>query len=127
MQAMAGFSGGKWLGDAHLWWTGAKPGERLVLEFEVPADGKWTLHAVMTKARDYGKFKLWLDDGTPLIEEIDLFSSPNVVTTGEVSLGEHRLKAGKHQLVVSVTGANPQAIRTYMFGLDSLRLMKRAE
>ncbi len=127
VQGMAGFSEGKWEGDAQMWWTGAKPGERLVLEFEVPVDGKWALHAVMTKAPDYGKFKLLLDEGASLKEEIDLFNAPGVVTTDEVNLGAHTLKAGVHQLVVSVTGAHPQAIKAYMFGLDSLRLMKQAE
>jgi len=126
-QGMAGFPEAKWEGDAHLWWTGARPGERLVLNFEIPTDGRWALYAVMTKARDYGRFKLMLDDGTPLMDEIDLYNFPDVVTTGEVSLGEHVMKAGRHQLVVAVTGAHPQAVKGYMFGLDSLRLTKRAE
>ena len=59
------------------------------------------------------------------MDEIDLFNSPDVVSTGEVNFGDHVLTAGPHRLVVSVTGANPKAVKGYMFGLDYLRLVKK--
>ena len=56
---------------------------------------------------------------------MDLFSNPDVVTTGEISLGQHQLKAGKHRLSAKVTGANPAAVKNFMLGLDYLRIVKR--
>lgn len=124
-QAMKNFAADKWDGDSHLWWTGAKPGDELVLEFSVPEEGKYDLAVNLTKARDYGVFDLRLDEGELLMEKVDLFSNPEVVTTGELSLGQHHLKAGKHRLSVKVAGANPAAVKAYMLGLDYLRLVKR--
>jgi hypothetical protein len=40
-------------------------------------------------------------------------------------LGEVTLEAGEHCLRIEVTGANEQAVKAYMFGLDYLRLMPR--
>ena len=123
-QKMNPFPKDRWSGTDHLWWTGAKPGDRLVLNFSAPADGKYELFAVMTKARDYGIVQLSID-GTQAIQPIDLFNSPDVITTGIVSLGTHQLKAGEHQLAIEITGANPKAVKGYMFGLDYLYLAER--
>ncbi|MFV0443708.1 MAG: c-type cytochrome, partial [Planctomycetaceae bacterium] len=120
-QAMGGFSKDKWSGDNHLWWTGAKPGDKLTLSFPVREAGKYELFAVMTKARDYGIVQQTLD-GRDLGGPIDLYNNPDVITTGPVSLGSHELSAGDHQLTVTITGANAAAIKGYMFGLDYIFL-----
>jgi len=76
---------------------------------------------VLTKARDYATVQLTLDD-QPLGEVIDLFS-PDVVTTGELRLGKHKLAAGSHRVVIVIQGANDAATKSYMVGLDYLRLI----
>lgn len=124
-QSMKNFKADKWDEDSHLWWTGAKPGDELVLEFSVPKDGKYDLAVNLTKAKDYGVFDLRIDDGKPLLEKVDLFNDPDVITTGELSLGKHELKSGKHRLSVKVAGANPASVKSYMLGLDYLRMVKR--
>jgi putative heme-binding domain-containing protein len=121
-QKMGNFPLDRWSNQEHLWWTGAKPGAKLSLEFTASDFGPQELFIVMTKAVDYGIVKLALDD-VPL-GEFDLYND-GVITTGVVSLGTRDLKAGKHRLTVEIAGANPQAVKAYMFGLDYLYLAKK--
>lgn len=119
-QDMTGF-GGQWSGDAHLWWTDAKPGDRLELALPVETSARYEVSAQLTKARDYGIVQLWLD-GKKLGEPIDLYD-PNVVPLSGVKLGLHELAAGQHKLAVEITGANAKAVQSYMFGLDYVKLV----
>jgi len=112
--------GGNWSGQAHLWWTKGKPGDKLDLAVPVKDAGKYKVTVQLTKARDYGIVQLYLDDkkvGSP----IDLYN-PAVVPTGVVDLGVHELAAGKHKLTLEITGANEKALKAYMAGVDYVRL-----
>ncbi|HPD16271.1 MAG TPA: DUF2961 domain-containing protein [Planctomycetota bacterium] len=112
--------GAGWSDDAHLWWTGAKPGDKLTLAFPVEADGRYKLVAQLTKARDYGIVQLHLD-GQKLGQPIDLYNDA-VVPTGVLDLGAHDLTKGKHTLTLEITGANDKAVKAYMAGLDYIKL-----
>jgi hypothetical protein len=118
-QDMDGFGAG-WSDNAHLWWTGAKPGDKLTLALPVPADGKFKLTLQLTKARDYGIVQLSLD-GAKLGGPIDLYN-PEVVPTGVLDLGVHDLTKGEHKLTLEITGANDKADKAYMAGLDYIKL-----
>ena len=37
-------------------------------------------------------------------------------------MGEHDLTTGDHKLTVEIVGANEKAIKSYMFGLDYVKL-----
>jgi len=113
---MTGFKGGKWKGNDHLWWTGAKPGDKLQLALPVKKTGTYQLSVVLTKARDYGIVQFYVDD-KKAGEPIDLYN-PEVVNTDPVPLGTFELTEGEHTLTVEIVGANPQAIKSYMFGID---------
>jgi hypothetical protein len=119
-QDMTGF-GDRWSNDAHLWWTGAKPGDKLELALAVEKAGRYRLLAALTKAIDYGIVQLSLD-GNKLGPPIDLFNN-GVIPTGELDLGTQELTAGEHKLGVEITGANEKAVKSYMFGLDYVRLV----
>jgi hypothetical protein len=118
---MTGYSGG-WSNDSHLWWTRAKPGDKLDLALPVKEAGKYKLTARMTKARDYGIVQIYLD-GQKLGDPIDLYN-PDVVPTAVLSWGTHELTAGKHKLTFEITGANAKAVKAYMAGLDYVKLEK---
>jgi hypothetical protein len=120
-QDMEAFKAARWSGGQQLFWIGAQPGDRLELELEVPQSGAFELTACFTKARDYATIELKLD-GQPLGQPLDLFHPTDVVTTGAVSLGSRPLTAGKHVLVLEITGANAAAQPLYRVGLDYLRL-----
>jgi len=113
---------GQWSDTSHLWWTQAKPGDKLELALPVKEPGRYRLLAALTKARDYGIVQLHLD-AQKLGEPLDLFN-PDVIPTGPLDLGVHELSAGEHKFVVEITGANPNALKAYMFGLDYLQLQK---
>ena len=116
---MTGFAG-QWSNDAHLWWIGTKPGDKLDLALPVKAAGKYRLSVQLTKAPDYGIVQLSLD-GQKLGSPIDLYRK-DVKPTGVLALGEHDLTAGEHKLTVEIVGANDQAVKSYMFGLDYVKL-----
>jgi putative membrane-bound dehydrogenase-like protein len=115
-----------WTGMAHLWWTGAKPGDVLELALPVAKDGEYRLGAGFTKAVDYGVFEFALD-GQPLAGPIDLFST-SVMHAGTVPLGKAiTLKAGEHRVSITVKGANAAAKKSYMLGLDYVVLAAGAD
>jgi hypothetical protein len=109
-----------WSGDNHLWWMHGRPGHELALALPVAHQGTYDISAQFTKARDYGIVSLTLD-GEPLAGPIDLYS-PGVVRTGAVDLGDRDLAAGRHELTVRIEGANDAAVKSYMFGLDWIKL-----
>lgn len=121
-QAMGNFSKDRWSSNEQLFWTGAKPGAELSLEIPVEKSGSYDLEVVMTKARDYGVVELRLD-GQPLGGAIDLYTAPDVLTTGVLTFRNQELNAGEHALTIKVVGANPEAKQSFMFGLDYVRLV----
>jgi hypothetical protein len=121
VQKMTNFKKDKWSGDAQLFWSGAKKGETLTLTLEVNATGKYDVSAVMTMASDYASVQFAIDD-KKLGEALDLYNSPDVITTGVLKLGRVELKEGTHHLTITITGANPSAVQKFMVGLDYLLL-----
>jgi hypothetical protein len=119
LQDMYGY-GSNWSGDAHLWWIEAKPGDTLDLAVPVQKAGTYRLKMQLTKAIDYGIVQLYLD-GKKLGKSIDLFNDC-VVATGALDMGVHELDKGEHKLRVEIVGANEKAVKSYMFGLDYLKL-----
>jgi len=122
-QKMSAFPKDRWSGADHLWWTGARTGAKLDLELPVGKNGEYELEIVLTKARDYGIVQVLLD-GKQLGGPIDLYNSPDVITTGVLSFEKRELKKGTHTLSLQIVGANPKAIKSYMIGLDYVRLKK---
>ncbi|MGI8603488.1 MAG: hypothetical protein ACR2OZ_10880 [Verrucomicrobiales bacterium] len=122
-QDMREFQDSRWSGDAQLWWTGAKPGDQLTLELPVTQPGRFQIQAVLSRAPDYGVVRFRLDGELLSDKQIDLFGW-NVTTTPLLTLGERQLSAGAHRLTVELTGANPEAVKSYMFGLDYVWLKK---
>ncbi len=121
-QDLRPYGQGAWSGNAHLWWTDAKPGDVLELALPVAADGVWQIGAGFTKAIDYGIFDFTLD-GQKLAGPLDFYNN-GVVHTGTVALGGAvKLTAGGHRLEVCVAGANAAALKGYMLGLDYVVLV----
>lgn len=123
-QNMKGFKDSRWSGDTQLWWTGAKPGDRLTLALPVAQAGHYEIKAVFTRAPDYGTIRVLLD-GKPLSDKQFDFFGWRVTATPLLTLGERELTAGEHELTFEITGANPEAVKSYMVGLDYLWLEKK--
>jgi putative heme-binding domain-containing protein len=122
-QDMKPFPDSRWSGDEQLWWTGAKPGDQLVLELPIAQPGRYQVQAVLTRAPDYGVVRFRLDGELLSDKQIDLFGW-NVTTTPLLTLGERELTAGVHRFTLEITGANPEAVKSYMIGLDYLWLKR---
>jgi hypothetical protein len=123
-QKMGGFRGGKWSGNDHLFWTGAKVGDVLTLALPVAEKGNYQIKAVLTKAKDYGAVDIRLD-GQPVADgrNINLYD-PNVVTSGELDWGTRELDAGEHKLEVKIIASDARA-SGLLFGLDYVKLEKK--
>ena len=121
-QNMGGFKADRWSGNDHLWWTGAKPGDKLSLEVPVEKAGTYDIEVVLTRARDYGVAKISLDDKV-LDPGLDMFNNPEVITTGVLSFGMNELEAGNHRITFEIVGANPEAVKAYMVAIDYVRLV----
>ena len=122
-QDMGGFDG-QWSGLSHLWWTGARPGDRLDLALPVAEPGQYRVVMCFTKANDYGIIQCSMD-GQKLRWPIDLYN-PSVRPHGPFDMGILDLDAVDHTLTLELTGANPNAIKRYMAGLDYV-LLKRVD
>ncbi len=119
-QSMENFKADRWSGNSQLWWTGAKPGDKLTYEFT--AEKKLdAIELALTCAKDYAVAEIALD-GKPLSEPIDLYEE-TVVTTGLLSFKAVDVAAGKHTLSIEIVGANPKAAKAYMVGVDYVRLI----
>lgn len=121
VQKMGGFAKDRWSGGEQLFWTGAKPGERLELDLPVKTTGLYNLAAAFTMARDYATVQVHLDD-KPLGDPLDLYNYPDVLTTGMLEIGQQELSAGSHKLTIEITGANSSAVKAHMVGLDYIQL-----
>lgn len=109
-----------WSGSAQLWWIDGKPGDRLVLEVPVEEAGRYQVIANLTKAVDYGVVRMALAGQSP--KEFDRYN--NGVATDALNLGTFDLARGANRLEVEIVGANEQAQKRHMFGLDYLKLEK---
>ena len=121
---MSRFAKDRWSGNRQLFWSGGAPGRRLDLALPVDRTGAYQLKIVLTMARDFATVQLLLDD-QPLGGPRDLYHYPDVVTTGVLDLGEHKLTAGSHRLSMQITGANRAATRGYRAGIDYVRLVPK--
>lgn len=122
-QGMGNF-GSEWSGASQLWWTGAKPGQKLTLALPVKEKGRYALKAALTMARDYGIIDVALDD-KPVATGWDGYNGPKVIHSGELDWGTHELIPGDHMLTFTLTGKHADAAPGYMVGLDYVRLEKK--
>jgi hypothetical protein len=121
-QGMGGFQG-KWTDGKQLWWEAEKPDEVLRIGFFVPENGSYELYSRFTKAVDYGKVKLYVND-EPVGNVYDLYQPEDVGQTEEIKLGPVEMKKGINILKVKMVGKNPDAYGRYMFGMDYLKVLK---
>jgi hypothetical protein len=124
-QAMSKYTSGQWSGGQHLFWHAQQPGAKLELIVSVEADGLYDVELVLTKAPDYGIAQLWLDD-VKLGEPVDLFNASGVITTGVLRHKALALKTGRRLLGIEMLGANPDAKKSYIAGIDYVRLAPAA-
>jgi hypothetical protein len=126
VQDMEGFHPDHWSGGKQLFWTDAKPGDRLELEINAAEAGEYEVQAVFTMARDFAIIQP-LMDGKALGGAMDLYNAPDVLTTGVLTLGRAQLTAGAHRFGIEVKGENPSATAgAFRVGIDCVKLVRAA-
>jgi hypothetical protein len=106
--------------EKHRWWKHGSPGDKLVLRFQVAEAGAYRVIARFLTAGDYGIHKLSIND-VPAANPVDLYNR-GVKVSEEIDLGAFNLQAGSNTISAEIIGANASAVKSYMFGLDYLRL-----
>ncbi|WP_329551179.1 LamG-like jellyroll fold domain-containing protein [Streptomyces sp. NBC_00696] len=106
-------------------------GDSATFSFDIPKAGPWGFGVNLTKAKDYGIYRLVLDAGastqSTLISGFDAYNA--YTTTQFLNLGIPKdtngqllsLKQGVHTLTLTVSGKNPSSAG-YQAGIDVLRL-----
>jgi len=107
-------------GEEHLWWEKAKPGDKLVLGFNVTEAGQKYVIVRLTRNNDYAKVQLYVND-RKAGDVIDLYNE-SVQPADELDLGAFDLEKGQNRLTVEIVGANEKAIKNYEFAVDYIKL-----
>jgi putative membrane-bound dehydrogenase-like protein len=115
-QGMKGFGPG-WSGNRQLWWTGGVPGEILTLKVPGLKPGTYHVSLFPTTAPDYAMIRVSINGQ---LVEADLYTR-GVLPAPEMRFEKVNVSPGEPlQIDVHLTGANPQAKPSHMFGLDRI-------
>jgi len=110
---------GQWSNEKQVWWRDGTVGDRIVFEFPAEREGRFNVFAGLTKANDYAIVRLSIN-GRAVTQTFDRYFE--TVSDDELPLGEFDLREGPNRFEVEIVGANEEAIKRYMFGLDYLRI-----
>jgi hypothetical protein len=112
-----------WSNERQIWWQDPEVrGGPLVVFFDAPAAGRYRVLGRFTRARDYGRHQLTVND-EPRAFEYDFYHR-KLGPTPELELGVFALRPAGNRLTVVCVGKHPEAIDRRMFGLDYLRLVE---
>ncbi|UCG86568.1 MAG: DUF2961 domain-containing protein [Gemmatimonadota bacterium] len=109
-------------GAHHLVWRGADPGDRLVVRFEVPDAGRYSVELNLAMMPDYGRHRVWVN-GVAVAEELDSYSAE--LYWHHPKLGVFDLVQGINTLEVETQEPNPAASPGNLFGLDYVFLIRQ--
>jgi hypothetical protein len=117
IQNMGNFDG-NWFG-AQLWWTRARPGDRLTFDYDAKEEGPHEIYGFFTRARDYGIVRI-LVNGQPLGHLMDGYSE-GIEPTGPVPFGEVALLNGRNEITIEIVGKDVRSggfSDGYLVGID---------
>jgi CubicO group peptidase (beta-lactamase class C family) len=100
-----------------IWWSGAKDKNKLVLRFQVPRAGNYSLEGIFAHNRDFGKVTIKVG-----ALERSLNFHADKLGWDRVSLGECQLDAGPQNITVIAQGSAGQNGVACHLGLDTLSL-----
>ena len=109
-----------WSGGAHLFYMPSSAPASLKVKFELPKAGRYAMTANLTRAPDYGIYRISVD-GDTVGRLAHLYSGIGVIET-LVSLGAWEFTEGEHAVLFTLIGKNSQS-SGYFFGLDNIELV----
>ena len=91
----------------------------MVLQFDVPQDGRYLVELALTEMFEGGIYDVYL--GMELLaKEIDTFTG-GTARVERFTLGTHRLEKGTHRIRFDATGKDTRS-KGYYLGLDGIIL-----
>ena len=77
-------------------------------------------------AADYAIVKVELN-GKAVGDPLDLYNCPDVLTSGEITLGKWKLEAGPHKLAIAIAGTNPAVVPVPTWWASTTSVSKRIQ
>jgi hypothetical protein len=108
-------------GARHLVWKDANPGDRIQINFDVPAAGQYQMMLNLCMSPSYGKYRFRVNDQES-DKIVDSWSAE--LFWVRPTLGRFQLKKGKNILEVCLLEPNLHAIPGNLFGLDYIFLIR---
>ncbi len=109
--------GPQWSGANQLWWTGGNVGSTLTLTVAHPFSGRGQVIIYPTTAVDYATVIASVGKHTA---EADLYTQA-VLTAPPMTIDSVELDPQQPlQVVFKIVGANPEAVKSYMVGIDAI-------
>lgn len=108
-----------WSGGGQLWWSDAKPGDRIRVSVKVPETGWYEVGGVFTRAPDYGIVKFVIGD-YEISETVDFYGE-SVQPTEFINGGLMHLDKGVQTFDVIMVDKNEKSTG-YMFGIDYIAM-----
>lgn len=125
-QDMTGF-GPSWGESRQLFFAAKEAGQGFTLDVPVEKEATYELRLIVTRAPDYGIFKVEVAGTEPLTVPITIDGAgPGVSRSNPIPCGRYRLKAGTNQIVFTVIGKGP-ASSGESLGIDSIELVPVSE
>ena len=116
-------SDSRWSRESQFWWTSANPDDVAEMKFKVKDSGNYQINVGLTQAYNYAMTELSINNHTKKVNFDGYYQDGVVLKTKE--LGVFALDEGENTLKIRITGANPDAKKSYMVGVDFLDVKKQ--
>jgi hypothetical protein len=104
--------------DKQLFWRAINVGDHLETSFKADKSGRYNVVAYVTKAPDYGSWKITINEKTAT-RTINGHNETGVITE-RVSLGNFQINKGRNTVLFEVSETSPEKNKAYV-GLDYLK------
>ncbi len=122
VQDMTAF-GPYWGGGKQLLFNSTEAGQSFALDLPVASSGRYELRLFITRAQDFGKFRVSVAGRTePEVPLIIDGAGPGASRSNAIPCGRYDLKQGTNQIVFTVTGKGSASTGMFV-GIDSLALV----
>ncbi len=110
-----------WSKDRQLWFSPAKVNSKIVLDFSVPKKqaGRRNIEFALTKALDYGKIKITLNDNDKSSIEYQGYGE---LKLEKIKMSQVDIRTGRNTITLKILGKNPNSRAGMMVGLDYVKI-----
>jgi hypothetical protein len=123
MSVQTNCCGVTWSNGAQQILASSASGGSMTLNYFLPQSGTYTITPTMTRATDYGRVSLSIDNGPALPNTLDAYQATGV-SVAPFHFGTANLSAGMHSFTFTTPGTNAGSTgNRYNLGVDTLALI----